>query len=194
METKSRAYALVRPCPKCPFRTDVEPYIREDRAAEIASSIMQGGEFHCHQTTVVDPDDDSRMIANDGSMVCAGSLIVMEKQGTLNQMARVAERIGMYDPTRLDMDAPVHESFAEWQQSFRSEDDEFEPCNVVGPDCEAPAGFAIGGSVVEGTESAEFECAECGTPVCGACSVEAERNGEQVRVCTDCEGDNDDDA
>jgi hypothetical protein len=35
----------------------------------------------------------------------------MEKEGRSSQMMRIAERLGMYDHTKLDMDAPIYDSF-----------------------------------------------------------------------------------
>lgn len=182
----SRRYGLIRPCPKCPFRTDVGPYLRPERTTEIATAIQQGGEFACHETTVYEETDEveglGEMVDGPDSKVCAGSLIVMEKMGQPNQAARIAERIGVYDPSRLDMNAPVAESFVAWQQRHLSdEEQERETCAVVGPDCEAPAGYAAGGGVVINTETwAENECSDCGQPVCDACLTES-------GACLDCE-------
>lgn len=142
------------------------------------------GEFYCHQTTIGAPEDEENfggeMRAGPSTMVCAGSLILMEKSGTPNQMMRIAERLGVYDPSRLDMDAPVHGSWIEMQMHFREE--EVETCEIVNSGCEAPAGYAIGGGVVSGDTAAEYVCAWCGRYVCGTCSKE--RDGE--RVCADC--------
>lgn len=184
----SRRYGLIRPCPKCPFRTDVGPYLRPERTTEIATSIQQGGAFACHETTVYEEtDDDSgfgEMVDGPDSKVCAGSLIVMEKMGQPNQDARIAERQGFYDPTRLDMGAPVVDSFVDWQQRHLTEEEqERETCAVVGPDCEAPAGYSAGGGVVINTETwAENECSGCGQQVCDACLTESGN-------CLDCEED-----
>lgn len=38
-----RAYGLVRPCPKCPFRTDVPPYLQPERVTQIATDVQNGG-------------------------------------------------------------------------------------------------------------------------------------------------------
>lgn len=177
-------YNLVRPCAKCPFRTDVPPYLTSERVFEIAHDVLAGSDFYCHQTTVPAPEDDeewgSSMMAGDRTQVCAGSLILMEKTGRPNQMMRIAERLGMYDSSRLDMDAPVHASWVDMQQHF--EEEEVVTCEIVGPNCEAPAGYAVGGGVVSGTEAAEYECAYCGRPVCGECSTEI----ADQRVCDDC--------
>lgn len=187
-------YGLVRPCPKCPFRTDVPPYLRPERVAGIAMDVQNGSEFYCHQTTVPDEDDESgaSMTRGEKTQVCAGSLILMEKAESPNQMMRIAERIGVYDPSRLDMDAPVHDSWVAMQQHFQ-EDEEVVTCEVVNGGCEAPAGYAVGGGVVAGTEAAEFECYPCGRPVCGACSRERDWAGETgVRVCDDCHEEEED--
>lgn len=171
----SRRYGLIRPCPKCPFRTDVGPYLRPERTTEIATAIQQGGAFACHETTVyeesTEEDGWGEMVDGPDSKICAGSLIVMEKMGQPNQDARLAERLGMYDPSRLDMDAPVVGSFVEWQQRHLSEEErEREPCSATGPDCEAPAGWSVGGGITINTETwAENECPACGEPVCDAC-------------------------
>lgn len=181
-------FDLIRPCPKCPFRSDVEPYLREGRVAEIATEVQGGAVFYCHQTTVdVDEDSEdgygSELGADENTKACAGSLILMEKSESPNQAMRIAERLGLYDSARLDMKAPVHGSWIEMQAHFA--DDEVETCEIVNENCTAPAGYAIGGGVVSGTESAEFECYGCGRPVCGACSTE--RDGQQI--CDDCEED-----
>lgn len=49
-----------------------------------------------------------------GSTHCAGALITMEREGSFNQMMRIGERLGFYDPADLAMDAPVHDSLADW--------------------------------------------------------------------------------
>lgn len=188
---------MVRPCKKCPFRNDVEPYIRPDRAVEIAMSLAQGGEFYCHETTVVDEDDENgaAMTSGPNTLVCAGSVLTMINGEEENKMLRIAERIGSFDRSRLADGAEkmVHGSLLEWQRSYRPpEADEAEPCNVVESGCEAPAGYAIGGSIVEGTEAAEYECYACGTPVCGNCSTEVNRRGDEFRLCNPCaEGEDD---
>lgn len=111
------AYDLRRPCAKCPFRTDIEPFIRAGRAQEIAEHLDRG-EFSCHQTTVDSEDEDGECERVDGpnSQHCAGALIMLEAEGRPSQMMRIAERLKntdgtrMYDPSKLDMAAPVYQS------------------------------------------------------------------------------------
>jgi hypothetical protein len=38
---KTRPYSLTTPCPKCPFRTDVPPYLTCARVVEIARSLEE---------------------------------------------------------------------------------------------------------------------------------------------------------
>lgn len=96
------SYGLTTPCANCPFRTDVRPYITAARAREILSSE---GEFHCHKTLDYS-DGEGR--ERKGTQVCAGFLICLEYEGRPNQMMRIAGRIGMYDPRKLNMGAPVY--------------------------------------------------------------------------------------
>jgi hypothetical protein len=101
-------------------------------------------------------------------------------------LGRIAERLGFKVAT-LDMAAPVfgstHEMMSAQYDASSLEDD---PCEVSNPSCEAPAGMLIGGMVIDGTESADYECSECGCRVCGNCSHEDSSGG---RVCDNCAED-----
>lgn len=116
---------LTSPCSNCPFRTDIPPYLSQARAKEIAAALYvkgdpsQGGVFPCHETTEFVPTGEygeEELRATARSKWCAGSLILMEKQGVLglNQMARIWMRMRMLNPDRLMLDAPVFGSFKEW--------------------------------------------------------------------------------
>lgn len=164
-------YKLIRPCAKCPFRNDREGYLREDRAREIAESVAGGAEFICHETTVYDEEADD-MVEGPNGKFCAGALIMCEKQGVPNQMMRIAENLGVYDPERLDMDAPVVGSAFEFvrQHSDRDEEDEDRTCAIANYGCEAPAGIMVGGMAVPAEITGEvFECEGCGELVCDSC-------------------------
>lgn len=41
-------------------------------------------------------------------------LILAERDGGPNQMMRICERLGMYDPSKLDTSAPVYKTWAEF--------------------------------------------------------------------------------
>ncbi len=97
-----------RPCARCPFRTDIHPYLNEERAEEISDSLRAGAEFPCHATLDYETDDMEPERA-DRTSFCAGAMIVLEQSEGPNQMMRIAARLGFYDYTKLDMDAPVFE-------------------------------------------------------------------------------------
>ena len=178
------------PCDNCPFRTDLpHGYLRPDRIREIAESLFRGESFPCHKTTETVEDDEGfgDRVATEDSLQCAGAEIFLAKQGLSTQMGRIAERLGMAQP--LNMEAPVSGSVSQMLKVHRrgsdedtDEDEEIETCAVVIDGCEAPAGIMVGGGVIEGTEAAEFQCHDCGEPVCGNCSEE--RDG--VRICYYC--------
>jgi hypothetical protein len=97
-------YDLKTPCDNCPFRNDVRPYIHGERVEEIV-----GQQFSCHKTTTCKGRENDHPKAQH----CAGSLILHEKEEQPHQMMRIMERLGGYDRTKLNMDAPVYASFEE---------------------------------------------------------------------------------
>lgn len=100
-------FDLIAPCPKCPFRTDVTPYLRTDRVIEICESLVEEDmSFSCHQTTQF--DDDGEVVHSRKEQHCAGATIMLEKMDRPNQAMRIYERIGCYDRTKLRMTAPVY--------------------------------------------------------------------------------------
>jgi hypothetical protein len=107
------SYDLITPCKNCPFRSDIKPFITAARAKEI---LQSQGEFNCHKTIEVgepiDDDEETWCAVKDDSnaQVCAGFLILLENDGSPNQMMRIAERLRLYDPGKLRMDAPVYKS------------------------------------------------------------------------------------
>lgn len=108
-------YDLVKPCTHCPFRNDIEPYLRK-AGVRAMRKLLDRGEFYCHETTSKEDNEDdenpSEFCRPDADAKhCAGALILLEKEEAPSQMMRICERISMYDPTALDMDAPVYESW-----------------------------------------------------------------------------------
>jgi len=93
-------YELKTPCADCPFRVGTEHGYTDERLADFAS-----GPFPCHRTAVV--GNSGGFEATKDSLACAGALIWQEKREAPNQMTWIAERLGLYDRTILDMDAPV---------------------------------------------------------------------------------------
>jgi hypothetical protein len=101
-------FDLIRPCPHCPFRTDIRPFLTPKRAREIGDAITrQQLTFTCHETTVLDESDEGGMRDGPNAQHCAGVLIMLEKFQQPNQLMRWMERIGKYDRRKLEMTAPV---------------------------------------------------------------------------------------
>lgn len=114
-------FAAVRPCKHCPFRNDITPFLRPERAADIADSIQQGDDFACHATLVYGEDSDGRETVDRGNAArCAGAMIICEKTDRPTQAMRIGERLGLYDRNALDMNAPVYDGFTEWVDAHRS--------------------------------------------------------------------------
>jgi hypothetical protein len=194
----------------CPFRCDIDKYLRPERAKEIADALYAGAPFPCHQTTEPDEDEDGAGERLDTlrSAECAGALVTMEKEGFYGQHVRMAVGLGMYDPSTLKMDAPVYDSLGAWVASFydiptvvvpgpngTTEVLEYEHCGVVGGDCEDPPGFMGSGGVMHSTEEPTCHpiddcCSYCGNTMCTACrSTETSDLGDPV--CVFCVEDED---
>lgn len=175
------SFKLRRPCPHCPFRTDVPPFLCGERAQSIARDLLAGSEFHCHETTV---DDGEDLASGPNSQFCAGALIMLERSEAPNQAMRIGERLGFYDPARLDMGAPVHASTVDFVRHHAGDEDEPpECCAIADARCLAPAGWLEGGAVVPNLDPGETTpCQTCGQPVCEHCAV---ISGESY-LCPDC--------
>lgn len=97
-------YKLTTPCDACPFLLG---------SGFTYARLMQhaSGEFGCHKACELrdDGDGEGEVFKSRGDKTphCAGALIFLEKQDAPHQMMRICERIGVYDRTKLNMDAPV---------------------------------------------------------------------------------------
>lgn len=193
----SKPYTLKSPCKDCPFRSDVNRYLTPQRAQGIVDDSYEDSNFYCHKTVDYSAENGDGTVV-DKSRVCAGFLITMEKEGVANQPTRIAERLGIYDRGQLDMDAPTYDSMQDWVRSYSPEESEQESepaehCDVVGPDCTDPAGFAQGGSVFENSDpgTCTEHCSVCSSSVCDDCTDHVETvtiaGAEQaVPVCIYC--------
>jgi len=95
-------YTQTTPCKECPFLKSMAHGFTMKRLREFADNGM----FPCHKSATLD-EEEGDYNANENSVVCAGVLIFLEKRNQPNQMTRIAERLGMYDYTKLDMKAPI---------------------------------------------------------------------------------------
>lgn len=98
------------PCKHCPFRLDVPGFLRRARAIQIVHSLRDedGKTFPCHESLPRTDSSTKKVVA------CAGSLIVTERDQGPNQMHRIAYRLGIYDPSKLDREAPCFNNFDEF--------------------------------------------------------------------------------
>ena len=112
----AKYFSLPTPCANCPFLIEPRFYLDPDRVDEIAESIREGATFSCHKT--VNYDDDEPTERGSRERQCSGVLITLEREDAPNQMMRIGERIGMYDRTKLNMDANVYDSLDEWREGM----------------------------------------------------------------------------
>lgn len=91
-------YKMTSPCDQCPF-------LNTSGFKLAALKRHASGEFACHKTCEIDEEDTYQ--PKQESPHCAGALIFHEKRDKPHQMMRICERLGFYDRTKLNMDAPV---------------------------------------------------------------------------------------
>lgn len=93
-------FACKTPCDSCPFRSDIPPFLRRDRAREIVQALLSGMPFHCHKTLDYDTDaDDGEPEVVEASRHCAGALILLHREtGSVfvNVQARIAANFGKW--------------------------------------------------------------------------------------------------
>jgi len=75
---------MKEPCEHCPFRVDVRPFLRPERAEDIAYSAGNPyNEFFCHKT--IEHDDEGDSCVTGKSLVCAGFLAMQINVGTVSE-------------------------------------------------------------------------------------------------------------
>lgn len=112
------SYSITKPCNNCPFRrTNGAVRLRRERIREIAGMMLSpdGAEFPCHKTTV--DDEDGERVTTGDSQHCAGALIFAEKNGNQTQMMRIAGRLRLYDPDKLEGRDDVFDTMAEMMKT-----------------------------------------------------------------------------
>jgi hypothetical protein len=102
-------FDLTRPCPDCPFREDITFALAPARTEEILMALLVCDQtFTCHATIEYDgTDEDGNVLATGQEQHCAGAMILAERLERPNQLMRIAERLGRYDRSKLQMNAPV---------------------------------------------------------------------------------------
>jgi hypothetical protein len=118
-EPKTAGCDMTTPCGNCPFRTDVDPYIHEGRVREIQQALSdrsQVSSFWCHKTTTAGGASGKQL------QHCAGAMILLEKIGEPSQAMDIAYTLGLYDPEKLNMLAPVYDSWDEMAKACDAAD------------------------------------------------------------------------
>lgn len=109
-------FDLTTPCNECPFRNDGHPFgLAEERVWE----ILGGNDDHpwptpsfaCHKTCAYDNSGNGR--SHYKTQQCAGVMIILTREDRFNDIMQVAERLGVWRRSDLDMSAPVYASAAE---------------------------------------------------------------------------------
>lgn len=100
-------FSLKRPCAHCPHRTDVHPYLQPGRVDRIVHDLDTGKWFPCHE---------------DNTLVCAGSVLVCEREGRKPRFLRIAVALEIYDPAQMDQSIPVFDSYADMRKAMEEAD------------------------------------------------------------------------
>jgi hypothetical protein len=98
-------FDLKRPCKDCPFLKDGTMLHTLDpgRIEGIVESLHEDFPFRCHKTIDYQKEDDEGSIPfEEGNNLCAGSLIYLQKCGKTNTPMQLGERLGWFDPTKLE--------------------------------------------------------------------------------------------
>ena len=96
-------YDLTTPCSDCPFRKDRKFPLTSKRVHQIVLGLYRDAAFSCHKTTT----GKGRSSDHPKAQHCAGALIFLEQKRRPHQMMRIAERLGMYDHTKLSKKVPI---------------------------------------------------------------------------------------
>lgn len=95
-------FKLTRPCNNCPFRKGQGKLfgMHRFRLREIFSAVA----FQCHKTVdysaCEELGDEGR--PGDKPQQCAGLMSLLHRAGQSNTIMQVGERLGAFDPSRLD--------------------------------------------------------------------------------------------
>lgn len=97
------------PCKDCPFRSDVNFYLSEPRARQIANDVILGdGSFPCHKTTHNFRKGQFDYLGKEKP--CNGAMLAIEKErgdARANLWVRMGVMLGAIDVDSLDRSVSV---------------------------------------------------------------------------------------
>lgn len=107
---------LTEPCAHCPFRNDRPGFLTQGRAMEIIACMKRGETFPCHKTLDYSSAEemDDEPVTTGRTAVCAGYAILAHLRNEPPQIMQIAERLGFFDPRKLNLNAPVHRTAADF--------------------------------------------------------------------------------
>ena len=120
-------FKLTRPCSDCPFRKGSGETFRlqPDRLDEIFEAVA----FQCHKTVdygVEEEEDENGDPvpvdrSGDHPQQCAGLMSLLYREHRENQIMQVGERLGGFDPSKLDH-SDVYDSIEAARAAHRKRD------------------------------------------------------------------------
>lgn len=110
-------FDLTRPCGDCPFRSDKPFFLSRDRMCEIlggGAHRWPAASFPCHKTIIYGDDEEdtgnSKTVIPPTAQHCAGVMAILHRENRPNDAMQLAERVGPWNPSKLDPDAPFYAS------------------------------------------------------------------------------------
>jgi hypothetical protein len=100
MKQKNNTFVRTRPCDNCPFKVGQgEKFcLGTERVLEILNATA----FQCHKTVDYSQWDDPRGRQGPNPQQCAGVMSLLHRAKMPNQIMQIGERLGMFDPSKLD--------------------------------------------------------------------------------------------
>lgn len=93
-------FKLTKPCSNCPFRKGQGEGFK--LGVERVLDIMNGSAFQCHKTIDYEHFDDPFLRQGASAQQCAGVMSLLHRAGLPNDIMQVGERLGYFDPTKLE--------------------------------------------------------------------------------------------
>jgi hypothetical protein len=110
-------FKIKRPCEHCPFRKDRAPFLNTERAADLRDELRDDTRwFACHETTGV---KSGRRIKPENQSQCAGSMMVLHREGRPNVAMRLALLFNLITIEDLSAPAPVFKNLDEFAKHHR---------------------------------------------------------------------------